>query len=96
MVRRGGQKGSDPRYRGERRPRSLTPTASLGEAPARSPRAGAFSWGLAESPVPPRALYALAIGLLLGLLWALVWYCVYREPADFRATNEAELRLIRE
>jgi len=32
----------------------------------------------------------------LGIFWALVWYCVYREPADFRATNEAELKLFRE
>ncbi|SEJ60362.1 MFS transporter, ACS family, D-galactonate transporter [Azotobacter beijerinckii] len=32
----------------------------------------------------------------LGMLWALVWYCVYREPADFRATNDAERELIRE
>ncbi|GAB3466145.1 MFS transporter [Azotobacter salinestris] len=32
----------------------------------------------------------------IGVIWALVWYAVYREPADFRATNDAELALIRE
>ncbi|MFB8831220.1 MFS transporter [Azotobacter sp. CWF10] len=32
----------------------------------------------------------------IGILWALVWYAVYREPADFRATNDAERELIRE
>lgn len=32
----------------------------------------------------------------IGILWALVWYAVYREPTDFRLTNEAERELIRE
>ncbi|MGV6477424.1 MFS transporter [Azotobacter vinelandii] len=32
----------------------------------------------------------------IGILWALVWYALYREPGDSRATNDAELALIRE
>ncbi|MBB3104617.1 MFS transporter [Azomonas macrocytogenes] len=32
----------------------------------------------------------------IGILWALVWYAVYREPADFHLTNDAERNLIRE
>jgi ACS family D-galactonate transporter-like MFS transporter len=31
----------------------------------------------------------------VGLVWALVWYAAYREPHDSRATNAAEVELIR-
>ena len=33
---------------------------------------------------------------VVGILWAMVWFAVYRQPHDFRATNAAEIGLIRD
>jgi len=32
----------------------------------------------------------------IGIVWAVIWYLVYREPAEFRGANAAEISLIRE
>ena len=32
----------------------------------------------------------------IGIVWAAIWYLVYREPAEFRGANAAEISLIRE
>ena len=31
-----------------------------------------------------------------GIIWGVIWWLVYREPRDFKATNAAEIELIRE
>jgi len=48
----------------------------------------AFGWTYAALQVPGG----------IGIVWAVIWYLVYRyrEPAEFRGANAAEISLIRE